>query len=457
MVVALAELAGNITALLSSSSANVTPPSDWGMLEVLQAQNYSTLSALVVLLWDYFVTLQGECKYIWLQPCLPIQFAFILVRYYAVFSQIVNTVLIQTYDFPSSSTLNACRGWNVFLVGSFWVVYFGCEAVLMIRVHSSCNRSNKIGLWLLSHFAIEFAAATICTHQMARAWIASETCDGTYIPSTVVMAGLVIFFSQSILMLFTFVKRKFDKKGGRHVAFIAALSNDGGWPWMFYFCTAALLVPTVFLHKVAKPHILYTWPITVFSITGSRTVISISKAVTKAGLEGAPVLPLPVTQTPLSSQSTNPNSTLQTHSRTFDIETIRRDSVSHVRSTSPHDSFKLHTKKKVSSIFFASNPSINKPPVPAPSPRLSHAAFPHLEPIDHHSPSMVSFDSHQFDDNGLHHMPSMDFDAGENPYELVGGRRSRAVRIGIGSLQNGGSRETMDSVEWRDYWNDISD
>ncbi|KAJ3514513.1 hypothetical protein NLJ89_g2342 [Agrocybe chaxingu] len=261
---------------LSSESASTEFGESFvSLLGVAAIQNYSALSAFILLVWDYMDTLTDEVEYIWGQRLTPVKFAFLFARYYGLASQLTNYVLLMTRLSRIPVAHQMCKGWYGFQTVSFWLLYTSSDLVLMMRVYALYQHSQNIGVCLLFLHTVEGIVVSLVGWHTLEHIQFNAACDAISIPPDVIAFATVVIVSQCVVWALTCYKRNVGH--GQSVPVVDVVIRDGRLAW-FVVCViiAATVLPS-FCRQVARPHLLFSWPITLLSVGTCRLVLNIQK------------------------------------------------------------------------------------------------------------------------------------------------------------------------------------
>ncbi|TFK32858.1 hypothetical protein BDQ12DRAFT_670726 [Crucibulum laeve] len=201
--------------------------------------NTNPVAALVVLVWEYFVT------------------------------------------FLSST----CRSWFMFLLVGGWSMLATVNAVLMLRgILTYVNRcqSKKIGLLLLSLLLMELCLAVTChffTFEYATfnaicdAYCDAE-CDAQEMPIQVLYFTASVVIAQTVVWSLTLQKRKLNLGC---VPVIQRVLRDGAWAWILICSVFISTIPYSLIQQVARAHVNFILQISFFSIVACRMIMNLQR------------------------------------------------------------------------------------------------------------------------------------------------------------------------------------
>ncbi|CAA7270301.1 unnamed protein product [Cyclocybe aegerita] len=219
---------------LSSESASTVFGGNFvSLLGAAAIQNYSALSAFILLVWDYVDTLTDEVHYIWGQRLTPVKFAFLFARYYGLASQFTNYVLLMTRLSRMPVDHQMCKGWYGFQTVSFWLLYTSSDLVLMMRVYALYKHSQNIGMCLLFLHTMEGIVVSLVGWHTLEHIQFNAACDAISIPPDVIAFATVVIVSQCVVWVLTYYKRNVGH--GQSVPVVDVVIRDGRLAW-FVVC-----------------------------------------------------------------------------------------------------------------------------------------------------------------------------------------------------------------------------
>jgi len=123
-------------------------------LDQLQAQRYTRVSPMALIIYDILLTMDREILYFWRKSFSVVQVIYFLNRYFGLF-----LVVVEVGDslIPISTT-HLCNFSFQFEVYTALVAYLLAQAVMCIRVHALYSRSKFIFAFLLVLYIMQGAA-----------------------------------------------------------------------------------------------------------------------------------------------------------------------------------------------------------------------------------------------------------------------------------------------------------
>ncbi|KAJ8522144.1 hypothetical protein ONZ45_g1221 [Pleurotus djamor] len=103
-----------------------------------------TVSCLTWILYDYFITLEDEIRYIWPQKRCFGKFMFLWIRYYSIFLLVFDAIQIHVFARPGITSDIVCLAINptTRIVGaiSLWSV----EVIMQLRIYALFESNKKV-------------------------------------------------------------------------------------------------------------------------------------------------------------------------------------------------------------------------------------------------------------------------------------------------------------------------
>ncbi|KIM37267.1 hypothetical protein M413DRAFT_448572 [Hebeloma cylindrosporum] len=96
---------------------------------------YVVLSALVWVIYDYFITLEDEVKYFWSRKLSPGTLMFFWIRYYTVFLLVFDAIETHMHAIPEIMTQSL-------IVGA--IILWSTEIIMQLRIYVLFNRSKWV-------------------------------------------------------------------------------------------------------------------------------------------------------------------------------------------------------------------------------------------------------------------------------------------------------------------------
>ncbi|KAF9048783.1 hypothetical protein BJ165DRAFT_1057008 [Panaeolus papilionaceus] len=105
---------------------------------------YVSLSSLVCVLQDYFITVENEINYIWPQRMNFAKAMFLWIRYYTIILLVLDVIQAHAYSRPSPATHTLCLLLNPISGMAGALSLWSVEIVMQLRVYVLFNRSKRL-------------------------------------------------------------------------------------------------------------------------------------------------------------------------------------------------------------------------------------------------------------------------------------------------------------------------
>ncbi|KAF8991515.1 hypothetical protein BDQ17DRAFT_277325 [Cyathus striatus] len=151
-------------------------------LSTVATRNYLIVGALVLLVWEYAVTVKDELVFIWRKPFNYVKFLYILSRYYGLVAQSVNVYLALSHLSYLPLHQDTCRTWALFLILSSGVHFAVLDWIVMLRLYALYLKDRRIGFMLFCAFVMELAVGAGCAYAIYHKTSYDITCDSYEMP-----------------------------------------------------------------------------------------------------------------------------------------------------------------------------------------------------------------------------------------------------------------------------------
>jgi len=188
------------------------------------------ISAAVVLIYDYFLTIILEIRVIWFPPWSYTTVLFLMVRYLSI----ADTCLFLYTLFPRRSSAAICAEAvesGVWLLG---IVIVLAEAILMIRTWAVWHRNRLIGLALLflmlCVLALECFVMIKLTSTLEHVQadkLAGCAFDKSLNPLTVIIHFCVLIFIETVALVLMVISAFRTYSSGNNCALSIVIHKDG--------------------------------------------------------------------------------------------------------------------------------------------------------------------------------------------------------------------------------------
>ncbi|TFK32732.1 hypothetical protein BDQ12DRAFT_692109 [Crucibulum laeve] len=233
-------------------------------------RNASCLAAFVVLFYEYSASFAQEYQFVWKSRRTLVKWVYLFSRYFALGAQIANNVLL---IFPLSKIPvrhELCKPWFLFLIISASMLLAALEIVLMLRVYAIYRRSSRVKTFFIVIFTINQLIVADYVRR-ASSFPFSGACEAAETPYEVIYPATIILLTQSIIWLMTVTKK--NVAYGR-APIISLMIRDGAWIFVLICAILVVNIPYSLTIKAPNSHILFVWPMTLFSIGACRIILN---------------------------------------------------------------------------------------------------------------------------------------------------------------------------------------
>ncbi|KAF9003224.1 hypothetical protein BDQ17DRAFT_1425204 [Cyathus striatus] len=239
-----------------------------GHLSTVATRNYLIVGALVLLVWEYAVTVQDEFSFIWRKPFNHVKFLYILSRYYGLAAQLINVylALYRLSHLPLHQDI--CRTWALFLIISSGVLLAVLDCILLTRVYALYNKDSNIGFMLLGLFVMELGVDVGCAYAVYHKTPYDVTCDSYEMPFHSVYLTSPVIAMQTVIWVMTL--HKTHSLGTRkNIPLLGVIMRDGAWIFLLIVSIYMSTIPYVAASRVMRTHAALILPISMLSISVS--------------------------------------------------------------------------------------------------------------------------------------------------------------------------------------------
>ncbi|TFK36453.1 hypothetical protein BDQ12DRAFT_667865 [Crucibulum laeve] len=230
--------------------------------QALYVQEWSTLGALVIIIWDMLLLFNDEYIHIWSAPSFALKWIYIFARYFTLLFQSISYYIItHTLSQPPIS-------WSTAITLIMTAVI---EGVLMLRVYALYSQDAAAGWLLIAVFLMQRVISvvlTVCGREDAQF---DEICRAKSKDSGILIFGGGVLVTQVVIWTMTFNKRNIRTESRSNSRFVRLLLRDGAWAFGGIIALYSVIIPYFHLVEISS-HVVYTWPISLLSIAGLKDV-----------------------------------------------------------------------------------------------------------------------------------------------------------------------------------------
>ncbi|KAF9001124.1 hypothetical protein BDQ17DRAFT_1542889 [Cyathus striatus] len=230
----------------------------------------STLSALIVLLFEYVLNFQDEFRFVWRKPRITtIKVVYLISRYGAILTQIVNLVVARLVMDRIPVSKHLCKIWFIFHMTSATGFLFALDIVLMIRVYALYNCDPKVGTFLATLLITQ--AVLVSTFAWRSGDIPLSISCNITTKQEILAPSVFVIGTHLLLLAMTMYKRKVVAEQS---ALLDLVVRDGTYMFVFVFSVFTATIPYSLVVDYAESHVMFVWPTTFFSVFACRLILN---------------------------------------------------------------------------------------------------------------------------------------------------------------------------------------
>jgi len=237
-------------------------------------RNYSFLSTLSLVWWEYLSTFDDEYELVWRRPINTIKCIFIFSRYTPLIVLTINIVLVfGPLSHPYVDT-SICRAWFTCLYSSTFALYIAMEIFLIARVYALYRRDKSVAFYLCTLTTVEIVLGVRCIIIVFKdAVFRSHGCDGKGVPQEVFYCGCALL-SQFSLWYMTYARRNIIPGT---VPVLRVVARDGFSAFVVLCALFGMTIPYSTVSEYSSAHIVFNWPLTLISIVTCRMIVNLQR------------------------------------------------------------------------------------------------------------------------------------------------------------------------------------
>jgi len=247
-------------------------PGDESLLESLRIRKWSTVAAFAFLLYEHAITIRGEFIHIWRRPFTVVRATFIFARYFALIVQSVNMYLVFGPFSRMSIPETTCRKWFSFQIVSACALMAALDLILMLMIYALYRKDRKVGLFLAVLFCAQIGVEFVTSPRSVLNVNYNPICDTTETHSVIIYFCMSVWITHLSLAVLMGLKKDLAALGA---PVVKRVIRDGAWILVAVCSLFTTIIPYSFVHQVSQGHIVFGWPIAIFSIACCRIIINI--------------------------------------------------------------------------------------------------------------------------------------------------------------------------------------
>ncbi|TFK36455.1 hypothetical protein BDQ12DRAFT_725201 [Crucibulum laeve] len=241
--------------------------------QALYVQEWSTLGAVVIIIWDMLLLFNDEYIHIWRAPSFTLKWIYIFARYFALLFQLTSYYIITHILSQPPISESVCFVWIFMQTAGTLIMLAVIEGVLMLRVYALHSQDAAAGWLLVAVFLVQRAIAVVLPVRIPEYVRFDEICRAKYETGDVVIFGVALLVTQVVIWTMTFKKRNVRKESRSNSRFVRLLLRDGAWAFGGIIALYSVTVPYSLLVGISS-HVAFSWPISLLSIVTCRIIIN---------------------------------------------------------------------------------------------------------------------------------------------------------------------------------------
>ncbi|TFK35337.1 hypothetical protein BDQ12DRAFT_688330 [Crucibulum laeve] len=279
-----------MTANQASAQSCATSPSG-EIARALYAQEWLSLGAVVIIIWDMLLLFNDEYIHIWRTPSFALKWIYIFTRYSALLFQCTSYYFLKHTLSRPPIPEPICFIWTFVQSIGTQIMILVIEGVLMLRVYALYGKNSAAGWFLVVTFLIQRVMAVVILFRVRGHLQFDEICRAKNDTADAFVFGAGVLVTQVVIWTMTYNKRVVRKESGSNSRFVSLLLRDGAWAFGGIIMLFSVIVPYSFLVEISS-HVAYSWPISLLSIATCRIIINMQ------GLKSAAIVTASVPKDP---------------------------------------------------------------------------------------------------------------------------------------------------------------
>ncbi|KDR79609.1 hypothetical protein GALMADRAFT_223751 [Galerina marginata CBS 339.88] len=234
------------------------------LLENITIRQWSTLSTLAIILYEYTITFREELRHIWKRPITVVRMVYLFSRYLAIIVQSVNLYLVLGPFSALSTPERICKGWFSFQLTAACVLMAALDLILMLRLYALYSKSFKVGTLLTLLFCGQIAVEAVIAPRSVLQVPYDPICDTTRTHPDILYFCISVWVTHIAMGLLTAAKWEL---AALRAPVVKLVTRDGTWILVTICALFAVIVPYGLIGQVSKAHVAFGWPISIISIS----------------------------------------------------------------------------------------------------------------------------------------------------------------------------------------------
>ncbi|KAI6108170.1 hypothetical protein F5141DRAFT_100717 [Pisolithus sp. B1] len=233
--------------------------------------NHSAAS-LVVLLWDFLLTMDDEVRRIWPVKKRPLKWLYMFLRYFPLSTQIFHQIVLPDLSGNDTILPLACNLWHVYMIVLIQVINVALELVLALRVVALFGGHPWVSRLLGCIMVVEFLCAVPVAWESFRYY---EHCILFILPPVVLIQAVASLVIQTTFICMTLYRILIRGSRFWKTTVMFQVARDGT---IVYFVEMGLICCVFAMLKLHwQPAVLFFWIVTIRSICGTRLILNMAR------------------------------------------------------------------------------------------------------------------------------------------------------------------------------------
>ncbi|KAF9043035.1 hypothetical protein BJ165DRAFT_1482378 [Panaeolus papilionaceus] len=240
----------------------------------LFSRKWGSIASLVLVVWDYGLTLGDEASYIWRRPFNTVKATYLFSRYVGLVVQAINLyfVLGPLFTGIPIEDQRICRRWFGSLLAVASSLLQCLAFVLLLRIYALYEQERRIAFILVGLFMTLLIGQAIMGPLVITNVSFNCICDTTNIYPPVVFVCIIVWVVHLAIGALLLGKRGLHSLGIRVVKIV---NRDGALILGLVCAIFAFLVPYSTVRGSYQAHVVMTFPMALVSVACCRAVLNL--------------------------------------------------------------------------------------------------------------------------------------------------------------------------------------
>ncbi|KAF8889116.1 hypothetical protein BD779DRAFT_419996 [Infundibulicybe gibba] len=230
-------------------------------------RSYSSLAALIFLIWEILATSSDEYKYIWRQNWTSVKCIYLFCRYFSLIVQIANYAITRGPISRIPVAYTTCQTWFAFQITCTASLLCAVNVLLMLRVYALYNKDRRIAVFLTNLLILDTISTIIHGYYRIKTCGFDDACLMMSTPPTHANPGSAGNALGDDLV-------EAGIQGWTRNPLVCLLVRDGGFIFVGAIALFAMAGPYAFFVK-SLGHLIFSWFISLLSFAACRLTINL--------------------------------------------------------------------------------------------------------------------------------------------------------------------------------------